>query len=105
MIARRLSSLGVLGTGALVASAAVAVAGPCGLLITHLKSGPGVFATDKRTPELGNDLGVLAQSKVSMAEGIKEAEKTGPVIEAKFELDDNKQLSLSLYPAGEKLDK
>src|SRR5262245_35581412 len=63
--------------------------------------GPGAFASDKRVPELGNDLTVLAQSNVTLAQGITEAEKTGAVIEAKFELDDAKKLSLSLYPVSQ----
>ena len=64
---------------------------------------PGAFASDKRTPEVGDDLRVLKGSKVSMAAGIAAAEKLGPVIEAKFELNDAKALSLSLYPISEAL--
>jgi hypothetical protein len=65
--------------------------------------GPGVFATDKRVPELGSDLTVLKQSKITMAKGLVEAEKIGPVIEAKFELDHSGKLALSLYPISEAL--
>jgi hypothetical protein len=65
-----------------------------------LLSGPGNKATDKRTPELGNDVSVVRTSKISMAQGVAEASKTGPVIEAKFELGDDGKLSLSLYPAA-----
>lgn len=65
--------------------------------------GPGALATDARTPELGGDLGVLAQSKTTLAQGIAEGEKNGPVIEAKFELDDAGKLSLSVYPVSQPL--
>jgi hypothetical protein len=65
------------------------------------RRGPGADATDKRTPELGDDLGILKSSKLSMAEALAQSEKTyGPSIEAKFELNDEKKLSLSLYPVG-----
>lgn len=62
---------------------------------------PGALATDARTPELGDDLRVLKTSKITLAAGIADAAKLGPVIEAKFELDDSKALSLSLYPISE----
>lgn len=64
---------------------------------------PGALASDARTPELGNDLNVLKTSKVTLAQGIAEAAKVGPVIEAKFELDDSGALSLSLYPISDAL--
>ena len=68
-------------------------------------SGPGAGATDQRRPELGGDLTLLRRSKISLAHGVAQAEgDNGPVIEAKFELDDNHNLSLSLYPAGKSLD-
>jgi hypothetical protein len=63
--------------------------------------GPGAAATDARTPELGDDLRVLKTSKLTMAQGLVEAAKLGPVIEAKFELNDAKELSLSLYPTSQ----
>jgi hypothetical protein len=59
-------------------------------------SGPGRAATDQRTPELGNDVTIVNQSKISMADGLKVAGKD--VIEAKFELGDDGKLSLSIYP-------
>ncbi len=63
--------------------------------------GPGSAATDKRVPELGNNVSIVEQSKISLADGVALAEsKNGPVIEAKFELGDDGKLSLSLYPAG-----
>jgi hypothetical protein len=66
--------------------------------------GPGSAATDARTPELGNDVSIVEQSKISLADGVAAASKNGAVIEAKFELaDDGKSLSLSLYPAGKGL--
>lgn len=65
-----------------------------------LTSGPGARATDARVPELGNDLGIVSQSNISLAAGVaKAAAENGPVIEAKFELGDDGKLSLSLYPA------
>lgn len=94
----------VLGASAVLATAAVAVAGDHCLRIVHLGQGPGAQATDKRAPELGNDLHVLLGTRNSLATGIKKAQQTGPVIEAKFELDDQQKLSLSVYPAGKGLD-
>ncbi len=65
---------------------------------------PGNAATDARKPELGSNPAVAKQSKIKMADAIKQATKAnGPIIEAKFELDDNKNLSLSLYPVGKGL--
>jgi hypothetical protein len=61
---------------------------------------PGSLATDARVPELGSDLNVLNRSKLSMAEGLVKAEQNGPVIEAKFEIDHDGKLALSLYPLG-----
>jgi hypothetical protein len=60
-------------------------------------------ASDERRPELGNDLTVVRQSKITMAQGLAEAGKRGPIIEAKFELGDDGKLSLSTYPAGKSL--
>lgn len=82
----------------------VAIAVASDINILHLGRGPGGRATDKRVPELGSDLTVLAQSRTSLAQGITKAQQTGPVIEAKFELDDQKKLSLSVYPVGQSLD-
>ena len=66
--------------------------------------GPGKWATDTRVPELGSDLRVLQQSQVWMDEAIEDARSTtGTMIEAKFELDDQGKLSLSLYPAGKSI--
>lgn len=46
----------------------------------------------------------LKDSKISLLNGIKQAEKTsGPVISAKFEMDDNNNLSLSIYTAPQGL--
>jgi hypothetical protein len=60
--------------------------------------------TDARAPEL-TDLSVLATSKISMSEALARAEsKYGGLIEAKFEPDDNGNLSLSIYPVGKGLD-
>src|SRR5262245_38058900 len=66
---------------------------------------PGELATDARRPELGDDLRVLRAAQISMADGIAQAEaEHGAVIEAKYELDDSGQLSLSIYPVGAGLD-
>ncbi len=65
--------------------------------------GPGSAATDKRVPELGNDVSIVEQSQISLADGVALASKNGAVIEAKFELGDDGKLSLSLYPAAKGL--
>ena len=45
-------------------------------------------------------LKVLGNSKVTLAQGVRQAAKNGEApISAKFELDDNKKLSLSVYTA------
>src|SRR5262249_19092433 len=65
-----------------------------------LTSGPGKNATDARVPELGSDVTIVNQSRISMADAVqKVARENGPVIEAKFELGDDGKLSLSVYPA------
>src|SRR5689334_17664342 len=60
-------------------------------------------ASDSRRPELGDDLLVMRQSKITMAQGLAAAGAQGPIIEAKFELGDDGKLSLSTYPAGKSL--
>lgn len=60
-------------------------------------------ASDARRPEMGDDLNVLRTSKVTMAQGLAEAGKLGPVIEAKFEIDHDGKLALSTYPVGKSL--
>jgi hypothetical protein len=70
-----------------------------------LGDGPGTKATDQRTPELGDDLSILKQAKISLVDAIAQVEQAnGPVIEAKFELGDDGKLSLSVYPVGKGLD-
>jgi hypothetical protein len=55
--------------------------------------------TDDRSPELGDDLTIARQSKISMLAAIDQLEpQYGKIIEAKFELDHSNHLSLSLYP-------
>jgi hypothetical protein len=50
------------------------------------------------TPEFEALLKVLPNAKVSLADGVKQATKSPETpISAKFELDDNKKLSLSIY--------
>jgi hypothetical protein len=63
-------------------------------------TGPGADATDKRTPELGNDPSIVQSAKVSMADGLSKAKASGGIIEAKYEIGDDGKLSLSIYPAG-----
>jgi hypothetical protein len=76
-----LSALGVsLGTLAIALSSAFA-------------SGP-----PQRTPD-AKAVPLLGTAKISLVQGIKQVQaKYGPVIEAKFELDDSGALSLSVYP-------
>ena len=72
-----------------------------------LGTGPGAGATDARVPELGNDITVMRQSKIKMSTALKQVLKSYPlVIEAKFELDGDNKLSLSIYPTsqGKKID-
>jgi hypothetical protein len=68
-----------------------------------LGSGPGTGATDGRGIELGSDVTIVRQSKITMADALKQVEAAnGPAIEAKFELaDDGVSLSLSIYPLAD----
>ena len=69
--------------------------------VLDLGAGPGAKATDQRTPELGNDLSILATAKVTMSAALAQAEHDhGATIEAKYELGDDGKLSLSIYPVG-----
>ncbi len=71
----------------------------------EIGSGPGDAATDARGPELGDDLTIVRQSKVTMAAALAQLEaQNGPAIEAKFELGDDGKLSLSVYPVGKSID-
>ena len=56
--------------------------------------------------EYGPLLAVLSQSKLTLADGITQAAATAPetAISAKFELDDQKHLSLSVYTAEKGLE-
>ncbi len=73
--------------------------------VFDLGTGPGTRATDARSPELGDDLGVLRSSRISMSRALAQVEATyGPSIEAKFELDHDGKLSLSIYPVGAGID-
>jgi hypothetical protein len=70
--------------------------------VRDLGAGPGAGATDTRTPELGDDLTVVRQSKLSMSAALRAMEmQHGPAIEAKFELGGDGKLSLSIYPVGQ----
>lgn len=73
--------------------------------LTEIGATPGAGATDERTPELGEDLGVLATAKIKMGAALEAAEKAyGPTIEAKFELGDDHKLALSIYPTAKGVD-
>ncbi|HEU0035960.1 MAG TPA: hypothetical protein VFQ53_35355 [Kofleriaceae bacterium] len=61
-----------------------------------LQDGPD----DGRRPELGEDPAVVRRATTTMAAGLAQAAQTGAVIEAKYELGDDGQLSLSTYPLG-----
>lgn len=65
-----------------------------------------IWAQYKPGEEYGPLLKVLSKSKLSLADGIKQAVAKAPeaAISAKFELDDNKKLSLSVYTAEKGLD-
>jgi len=70
--------------------------------VTDLGAGPGTGATDARGPELGDDLTVMRTATITMSQALAMVEdEYGPPIEAKFELDDSGQLSLSVYPASD----
>jgi hypothetical protein len=63
------------------------------VLSSAFASGP-----PQRTPD-AKAVPLLGTAKISLLQGIKQVQaKYGPVIEAKFELDDSGALSLSVYP-------
>jgi len=56
-----------------------------------------------RTPDAGA-VPLLDTAQITLVQGIKQVQaKYGPVIEAKFELDDSGALSLSVYPVTKSL--
>ena len=58
------------------------------------------FAKDYNDEETAALLKVLPSAKVSLGDGVRQAAKGGEAVtSAKFELDDNKKLSLSVYTA------
>jgi hypothetical protein len=63
-------------------------------------------AAEYSQAEYGPLLAVLSKSKLTLADGITQAAAKAPetAISAKFELDDHKQLSLSVYTAEKGLD-
>src|SRR6266540_2523980 len=68
------------------------------VLSSALASGP-----PQRTPD-AKAVPLLGTAKVTLVQGIKQVQaKYGPVIEAKFELDDSGALSLSVYPVTKSL--
>jgi hypothetical protein len=69
-----------------------------------LGAGPGPGATDARVPELGPDPSVVRAARIKMSAAIRQTLETYPgVIEAKYELDHDGNLSLSIYPVEEDL--
>jgi hypothetical protein len=66
--------------------------------VVDLGAGPGDAATDARTPELGDDVTIVRTSKITMATAL--AQVSTDAIEAKFEIGDDGNLSLSIYPAA-----
>lgn len=67
-------------------------------LATNLLVSPLSFAGD--AAEQAALLEALPKSKLNLADGLKQSTKGAEIpISAKFELDDNKQLSLSIYTA------
>jgi len=70
--------------------------------VLDLGSGPGSGATDARVPELGNDVTIARTAKVKMSTALKQTLQSYPnVIEAKYEIGDDGNLSLSIYPTKE----
>jgi hypothetical protein len=67
---------------------------------------PRATAAEYSEAEYGPLLAVLSKSKLTLADGITQAAAKTPetAISAKFELDDHKQLSLSVYTAEKGLD-
>ncbi len=66
--------------------------------VTDMGAGP-TSPTDDRIVELGPDVTIVRQSKITMLDAIDQAEASkGKIVEAKFELGDDGKLSLSLYP-------
>jgi hypothetical protein len=62
-------------------------------------------ASDDRTPELGDDPTIVRRSRITMGEALAASEAShGKTIEAKFELDHDGKLSLSVYPAGKAIE-
>jgi len=71
-----------------------------GLSVSHLAR-----AAEYEKEEYGPLLKVLSKSKLSLADGIRQATRAPEAaISAKFELDDNKKLSLSVYTAEKGFD-
>src|SRR5829696_1949895 len=84
----------------LIKCLAVVLAVLCGTLTGY----DGVLAQHQEG-EAGVLLGMLKESKISLADGIRQAEKAyGPAISAKFEMKGDK-LVLSVYTAKEGLSK
>lgn len=64
-----------------------------------LGAGPGSGATDARVPELGSDVTIVHTAQIKMSTALRQlAPKYGAFIEAKYEIGDDGNLSLSIYP-------
>jgi hypothetical protein len=78
----------------------VLVTGGAALMLPQLSAANE--SQEQETAALLNDLG---KARVSLADGVRQAAKTGEApISAKFELDDDKKLSLSVYTAAKGAD-
>jgi hypothetical protein len=76
----------------------VSVAALSAVIGSALAGGP-----PSRTPD-AKAVPLLDEAKITLAQGIRQVQaKYGPAIEAKFELDDSGDLSLSVYPAAKGL--
>lgn len=63
-----------------------------------LGTGPGTGATDARVPELGNDVTIVRNARIKMSSALHQLLAQYPLaIEAKYELGDDGNLSLSIY--------
>jgi hypothetical protein len=78
----------------------VLVTGSAALMLPQLSAANE--SDEQETAALLNDLG---KAKISLADGVRQAARNGEApISAKFELDDDKKLSLSVYTAAKGAD-
>lgn len=63
-----------------------------------LGTGPGTGATDARVPELGTDMTIVRNARIKMSSALHQLLQQYPLaIEAKYEIGDDGNLSLSIY--------